>query len=353
MAEQDKFIKGDIVKIVGLKSKPHWNGKTATIIGKFIPDKKRWPIQINTGDKSKALLKTSNLRRATFDGKKDMIVCGFCREIYHSFPSNTAYYSVQSSIINICNKFYQSLDLGIGDKVLLTSAADAIDGTLKFVMVQDDDNNHDTDSYLDLKDSINSTSLEIGDRVKLKRDRYGVIKYIGPVDFADGVAYGLELDDAYHGGHNGAVSGKRYCEAANGCGYFARAEEIDSDKSVYKLHAINVDNRKDSYSSSIIGKQGTIRYIGRFSSSLYNNDQEAKKRLRARTRRALREIEVLEFKQKNGMVLDTNHIVKMNRKDQLKLTLDALKQGTFNNSENSSIDFSMLADGEEVIGIEL
>ena len=101
------------------------------------------------------------------------------------------------------------------------------------------------------------------------------------------------------------------------------------------------------------GKQGTIRYIGSFSSSLHNNDQQARKRLRSRTRRTLREIEVLEFQQKNGMILDKNHIVKMNRKDELRLTLDELKQGTFNNSVISSIDFSMLADGEEVIGIEL
>lgn len=59
--EPDRFSKGDIVKIVGLKSKPHWNDLLATIIGEFIIDKKRWPIQINTEDKPKALLKTNNL----------------------------------------------------------------------------------------------------------------------------------------------------------------------------------------------------------------------------------------------------------------------------------------------------
>ena len=61
IAEENRFTKGDIVKIVGLKSKQNWNDKLATIIGEFIADKRRWPIQMNTEDKSRALLKTGNL----------------------------------------------------------------------------------------------------------------------------------------------------------------------------------------------------------------------------------------------------------------------------------------------------
>eukprot|EP01084_Bolivina_argentea_P029942 55549_1 len=68
MASQDKlpaelrFRKGDIVKMVQLKSKKKWNGKLATIIGPINKQKKRWPIEINFDDKAQALLQTKNLR---------------------------------------------------------------------------------------------------------------------------------------------------------------------------------------------------------------------------------------------------------------------------------------------------
>ena len=56
-----KLQQGDTVKMKGLKSKSEWNGKLATIIGDIVKEKNRWPIQINFGDKSKALLQTKNL----------------------------------------------------------------------------------------------------------------------------------------------------------------------------------------------------------------------------------------------------------------------------------------------------
>lgn len=61
LPEADRFAKGDIVKMIGLKSKSHWNDKLATVIGEFQKAKGRWPIQINFDDKSRALLRTDNL----------------------------------------------------------------------------------------------------------------------------------------------------------------------------------------------------------------------------------------------------------------------------------------------------
>ena len=60
--EEPEFEKGDIVILQGLKSKAQWNGKMATIVGKKIEDKNRWPIKLNSGDKSKALLQSKNFK---------------------------------------------------------------------------------------------------------------------------------------------------------------------------------------------------------------------------------------------------------------------------------------------------
>ena len=58
---ETEFKVGDIVQMKDLKSKVGWNGKLATIIGEKRKEKNRWPIQINFGNKSKALLQTQNL----------------------------------------------------------------------------------------------------------------------------------------------------------------------------------------------------------------------------------------------------------------------------------------------------
>ena len=57
-----RFRKGDIVKMVQLKSKKKWNGKYATIIGTFNRQKNRWPVEISFDDKANALLQVKNLR---------------------------------------------------------------------------------------------------------------------------------------------------------------------------------------------------------------------------------------------------------------------------------------------------
>ena len=60
--ESEQFQEGDFVEIVGLKSKPVWNGKSARIIGAFIKTIGRWPIQLTFGDGSKVTVKTRNLK---------------------------------------------------------------------------------------------------------------------------------------------------------------------------------------------------------------------------------------------------------------------------------------------------
>eukprot|EP01083_Nonionella_stella_P253724 872793_1 len=57
------FEEGDCVGLFGLKSKPEWNGKTATIINNFNWDKGRYPIRVEITDSAnEALLKPSNMK---------------------------------------------------------------------------------------------------------------------------------------------------------------------------------------------------------------------------------------------------------------------------------------------------
>eukprot|EP01083_Nonionella_stella_P180399 643201_1 len=57
------FEKGDTVELSGLKSKPEWNGKTATITSSFNWDKGRYPMCVIINDSSnEALLKPSNMK---------------------------------------------------------------------------------------------------------------------------------------------------------------------------------------------------------------------------------------------------------------------------------------------------
>merc|ERR1712154_546524 len=50
---------------IGLKSKAHWNGCTAHIVGAFSVSKQRWPVEVtlNDGQTKKALIRSSNLKR--------------------------------------------------------------------------------------------------------------------------------------------------------------------------------------------------------------------------------------------------------------------------------------------------
>mmetsp|Transcript_20632 Transcript_20632/g.32850 ORF Transcript_20632/g.32850 Transcript_20632/m.32850 type:complete len:455 (-) Transcript_20632:69-1433(-) len=65
LKEEDKFRKHDRVKLFGLQSKQHWNGKIAEIVGPFSRTKRRWPVELkedeSTNEIKKALIQTKNL----------------------------------------------------------------------------------------------------------------------------------------------------------------------------------------------------------------------------------------------------------------------------------------------------
>ena len=108
---------------------------------------------------------------------------------------------------------------------------------------------------------------------------------------------GLKLDryDA-----DGSTKHQKYFDAPAGRGYFTRKDEV----------------------STILQKAGDIKHKSFKNDS--KNDEKTRKRLIARTRKKLREIEVLEFKQHAGVRLHANQIAKMNRKEELQTKLEEL-----------------------------
>ncbi|XP_041347647.1 CAP-Gly domain-containing linker protein 1-like isoform X3 [Gigantopelta aegis] len=68
-------------------------------------------------------------------------------------------------------------------------------------------------------------SLKVGDRVLVSGTKPGVLRFIGPADFAKGDWAGVELDDA-QGKNDGAVAGKRYFECPAHYGLFAPLHKV-------------------------------------------------------------------------------------------------------------------------------
>jgi len=62
-SERKLFRKGDEVKLMGLQSKEHWNGRSAIVVGPFSKSKRRWPVEVmeEEDNTKKALIRTKNL----------------------------------------------------------------------------------------------------------------------------------------------------------------------------------------------------------------------------------------------------------------------------------------------------
>merc|ERR1712228_209066 len=138
------------------------------------------------------------------------------------------------------------------------------------------------------------------------KGRTGIIKYIGPTEFSKGEdIIGLELD-TYDAG--GSEKHQKYFNAPKGRGYFTRKQSIAN---IVLPKDFNQSKNENNNNNNNIEMDKTT------------------KRLISRTRKKLREIEVLEFKHKSGVVLHPNQIAKMNRKEELTQKLQSLKDGTF------------------------
>ncbi|RTG83316.1 CAP-Gly domain-containing linker protein 3/4 [Schistosoma bovis] len=74
-------------------------------------------------------------------------------------------------------------------------------------------------------DISRSHHFQIGDRVLVAGQRRGVLRFIGQTQFAPGIWYGIELEQAV-GKNNGSINGIRYFDCAVGHGIFAPISRI-------------------------------------------------------------------------------------------------------------------------------
>merc|ERR1712108_111784 len=58
---------------------------------------------------------------------------------------------------------------------------------------------------------LSRMDIRIGDTVELDKERWGIVRYIGTVEFADNMRYGIEFTDGFSTGkHDGTVQGVTY-----------------------------------------------------------------------------------------------------------------------------------------------
>jgi len=86
-----------------------------------------------------------------------------------------------------------------------------------------DESNSRSDSRSDIKD----LDVKLGDRVRLKRGKIGVVRYVGPVKGTNIRVVGLELEQWHERGNDGTFKGVRYFETrGDGWGYFTKPSSI-------------------------------------------------------------------------------------------------------------------------------
>ncbi|CAB4000974.1 Hypothetical predicted protein [Paramuricea clavata] len=74
-----------------------------------------------------------------------------------------------------------------------------------------------------------SSTLKIGDRVIVSGTKMGVLRYLGPTEFAKGEWAGIELEEPL-GKNDGAVAGTRYFTCAMKYGLFAPSSKVTKSK---------------------------------------------------------------------------------------------------------------------------
>ncbi|ETO10076.1 hypothetical protein RFI_27301, partial [Reticulomyxa filosa] len=67
--------------------------------------------------------------------------------------------------------------------------------------------------------------IGIGDRVELPEKGIGTVRFIGPVNFDEGIWYGIELDEK-NGKNDGSINQIRYFKCPNPYGVFVKEEEL-------------------------------------------------------------------------------------------------------------------------------
>lgn len=127
--------------------------------------------------------------------------------------------------------------------------------------------------YNDDQDKVaDDKSYHVGDRVRLTKNRNGIIKYIGKPHFSTEERFGIELDKWSAKGHDGRVGAYRYFQTKYGHGTFVPLTSI-----LEKLSTTNntKDDTKETEDTNddenyeigdtvelLTGKVGTLRFFG-------------------------------------------------------------------------------------------
>ncbi|GAV50285.1 hypothetical protein ZYGR_0U01410 [Zygosaccharomyces rouxii] len=132
--------------------------------------------------------------------------------------------------------------------------------------------------------------VAIGDKVDVN-GHHGVVKYIGHTQFAEGVWYGIELDEPV-GRNDGSVQGKRYfdLEKKGLCGIFAKLQSIKIINSggqnslqgeVSRLLQENDELRRQLQRTEVEGPNDVIEFLTMENSDLSKNIESLKGKLAA------------------------------------------------------------------------
>lgn len=192
--------------------------------------------------------------------------------------------------------------------------------------------------------------IQIKDRIQIKNNLAGIVRYIGPVEGKEGEWIGLELDEA-KGSNDGKVQGKRYFYCAENRGLFVRYEKLTKnitkiDEDSFMSHScenkrINLDNTvfKPEKYKELIPTFETGKYEGyntfnshkneeenKYKKSLFEDDEE-NERLRETLERIMKKWnESLEMIQKRLEVLKRRvDEIKPNRKIEDKERMEVIK----------------------------
>eukprot|EP01084_Bolivina_argentea_P193344 331716_1 len=108
--------------------------------------------------------------------------------------------------------------------------------------------------------------IKIGNIVLLTKHREGIVKYIGKVDFANGIWYGIQLINGNIGLHNGIIDGKRYFKTAAYRGLFVQKNSIRR-----KIRD------KDHYSSQKLRRRASLQQIAKLKDKTHKTINKSQK----------------------------------------------------------------------------
>ncbi|ETO09191.1 hypothetical protein RFI_28196, partial [Reticulomyxa filosa] len=214
----------------------------------------------------------------------------------------------------------------------------------------------------------------IGDRVRTKTGKTGIVRFVGETDFArDQLSIGLELDQWHPSAYSGTVDGKEYFKCKEGHGYFTTLERLvanlgqfDESEQVAPLPPKPKFAVGDKVKLAR-GKTGVVKFIGvtefskgeeivglelsqwtegahdgkirgkRYSRQSLVADETSNSqssRLRARreikkTKRKLHQIAVLETRREKGETLTPKQLQRIVSKEVLLKKLNELENGNF------------------------